>query len=137
VDTGAEDMAGRANVVRVVVGEPAASDHSYATTEVLLEAMSMTLIPGVWPSVLAALIAEGAKGAWLSPILMKKGRSARTLHVLASIERDDALQRVMIARTSTIGVLRIKVGKYALARRLIPVDIPGGAVQIKVASRMT
>ena len=133
VDAGAGDMAGRANVVRVVVGEPAGSDHSYATTEVVLEANVDDLDPRVWPSVLAALIAEGANDAWLSPILMKKGRPAHTLHVLASIERVDALQRVMIAHTSTISVRRIKVGKYALARRLIPVDIPGGAVQIKVA----
>lgn len=133
IGAGARDTAGRANVVRVVVGEPAASNNLYATSEVVLEANVDDVDPRVWPSVLAALMSEGANDAWLTPILMKNGRPAHTLHVLAANERVEGLQRVIFAHTSTMGLRRILVSKYALARTLIPVQIAGGTVRIKLA----
>ena len=81
IGAGARDTAGRANVVRVVVGAP---DGAAPTTSEMwvLETNVDDLDPRLWPTVLSALLAAGAADAWLVPILMKKGRPAHTLCVL-------------------------------------------------------
>lgn len=142
VGAGSRDPAGRANVVRVVVGEAAAAATAAAAgpdadepadVAVVIEANIDDLDPRLWPGVLAALLAAGASDAWLSPIVMKKGRPAHTLHVLAPTERMTALRHVVLEQTTTMGVRETAVRKYALPRAWVPVEIPGGSVRVKVA----
>jgi uncharacterized protein (TIGR00299 family) protein len=129
---GSRDTAGRPNVLRVVLGEPAAPGESDGA--MVLEANVDDLDPRVWPGVLAALLAAGASDAWLTPILMKKGRPAHTLSALASPHVVDAVRRVMFTESSTIGVREHRVGKRALDRETRTVRVDGVEVRVKVAS---
>jgi pyridinium-3,5-bisthiocarboxylic acid mononucleotide nickel chelatase len=137
VGAGSRDIAGRANVVRVVLGEPAllSTDGETTSSIVTLAANVDDLDPRVWPSVLSALLQAGASDAWLAPILMKKGRPAHTLHVLAPDDRAAVLRRLIMDQTSTIGVREMSGRKYALPRTWITVELSGGAVRLKVAHR--
>jgi pyridinium-3,5-bisthiocarboxylic acid mononucleotide nickel chelatase len=132
---GSRDTAGRPNVLRVVVGEPGSDlDAGSPVDAVVLEANVDDLDPRVWPGVLAALLAAGASDAWLTPILMKKGRPAHTLSALASPQAVDAVRRVIFTESSTIGVREHRVGKRALGRETRTVRVDGVEVRVKVAS---
>ncbi|WP_034090686.1 nickel pincer cofactor biosynthesis protein LarC [Streptacidiphilus albus] len=134
VGAGTRDTPGRPNVVRVVIGR---ADLSTAVTaEVVLEANVDDLDPRLWPGVLTALLEAGASDAWLTPILMKKGRPAHTLQVLAPPERVAALRELVFEQTSTIGVRETPVGKVALARTWVRCAVLGEeGLPVKVAHR--
>jgi uncharacterized protein (TIGR00299 family) protein len=129
---GSRDTAGRPNVLRVVLGEPVTSEGDGGDA-VVLEANVDDLDPRVWPGVLTALLSAGASDAWLTPILMKKGRPAHTLSALAPPQVVDAVRRVMFTESSTIGVREHRVGKRALARETRTVRVDGAEVRVKVA----
>jgi uncharacterized protein (DUF111 family) len=105
------------------------------TTELVIEANVDDLDPRLWPGVLDALMAAGAADAWVSPITMKKGRPAHTVHVLCRPDRRDAVHDVIFTQTSTIGVREHEVAKTALARQTRQIDVDGQPVGVKVALR--
>jgi len=124
------------NVLRVLVGtaEEAAPDVATPLDQaVVLEANVDDLDPRLWPGVLSALLAAGASDAWLTPILMKKGRPAHTLSVLTSPERLADVRSVVYAESSTIGMRVHRVGKDALEREVVEVVVRGRTVRVKLA----
>ena len=134
VGAGTRDTPGRPNVVRVVVGR--ADTSTAVATEAVLEANIDDLDPRLWPGVLTALLEAGASDAWLSPILMKKGRPAHTLHVLAPRERVAVLRELVFQQTSTIGVREAAVSKVALDRSWVRCTVLGDEqLPVKVAHR--
>ncbi|GII22628.1 nickel pincer cofactor biosynthesis protein LarC [Planosporangium mesophilum] len=137
VGAGTRDVPGRANVVRVVVGEPESGwpPEDAAEDAVVLRANVDDLDPRVWPGVLATLLDAGASDAWLVPILMKKGRPAHTLHVLAPPERTDRLRDLMFTHTTTLGVRESPVRKTALDRCVLEVAVGDGHLPVKVGHR--
>ena len=130
VGAGGRDPEELPNVVRLVLGEP----HEPASSgPVVLESNVDDLDPRLWPGVLDALFAAGASDAWLTPIVMKKGRPA---HMLSALCRPDAVRTVegtLFATTSTIGVRIVPVHKRALERSQTSIEVLGGRVGVKVA----
>ena len=118
-----------ANVLRLVVGQPQAAPGPVA---VVLEANIDDLDPRIWPGVLAALMDAGADDAWLTPVLMKKGRPAHVLSLLCAPDRLELLRRLVLTETSTLGVRTHDVGKHPLPRRSTTVDVDGCAVRVKL-----
>jgi uncharacterized protein (TIGR00299 family) protein len=127
---GGRDPAELPNVVRLVLGSP---DEPTPAGAVVLEANVDDLDPRLWPGVLDALFAAGASDAWLTPILMKKGRPAHTLSVLCRPETVPAVQRAVFGATSSIGLRVVPVGKVALERAQASVDVLDGRVGVKIA----
>lgn len=118
------------NVVRLVLGEPAEPQGS---GPVVLETNVDDLDPRLWPGILDSLFAAGASDAWLTPILMKKGRPAHTLSALCRPEVVADVQAAVFASTSTIGMRVVPVGKVALERLQATVEVLGSRVGVKVA----
>lgn len=131
VGAGARDPEGHANVLRLLTG--AATPESRPGDPVLIECNVDDLDPRVWPQVIAALLETGAGDAWLTPILMKKGRPAHTLSALVSAERASDVRAAIFRHTSTIGVREVSLRKHALHRELATVDVDGQPVAVKLA----
>ena len=126
---GTRDPAGRADVVRLVVGEGQAADPPGA---LLLESTVDDLDPRVWPLVLAALLDAGAHDAWLTPVLMKKGRPGHVVAALAPPAAAAAVREVLFRQTTTLGVRETVVGRTVLDREFRQVDVAGQPVAVKL-----
>jgi uncharacterized protein (TIGR00299 family) protein len=136
VGAGGRDPEGHANVLRLLLGEDVQGAHEptrATTSPVLLETNVDDLDPRLWPVVIAALLEAGASDAWLTPILMKKGRPAHTLSVLVAADRADVVRREIHRQTSSIGLRELPVGKHELDREMTTVEIGGHTVAVKVA----
>jgi pyridinium-3,5-bisthiocarboxylic acid mononucleotide nickel chelatase len=129
VGAGGRDPAELPNVLRLVLGESALP----RTAALVLETNVDDLDPRLWPDVLDRLFAAGASDAWLTPILMKKGRPAHTLHALCPLGTVEAVRAEIFRRTSTLGVREIPVGKTALERETGSVTVGGERIATKLA----
>jgi hypothetical protein len=134
VGAGARDPVGHTNVLRLLVGGATDATPAHGVdSPLLLEANIDDLDPRLWPEVLAALLVAGASDAWLTPILMKKGRPAHTLSALVPSGRAGAVRTAMFEQTSTIGLREITIGKTALERSMRTVQVDGHDVHVKLA----
>jgi uncharacterized protein (DUF111 family) len=118
-------------VLRLVIGT--STDSTSETGALVIEANVDDLDPRLWPDVIGALLDAGASDAWLTPILMKKGRPAHTLHVLVSADAAETVRREIFRQTSTIGVREQVFAKHALDREFVQVDVGGHVVSVKLA----
>ncbi|WP_270888233.1 nickel pincer cofactor biosynthesis protein LarC [Pedococcus sp. 5OH_020] len=153
VGAGSKDTPGRPNVVRVVrgplaVAEPAgartgapagvaAAGHGSGLDQerlLVLEANVDDLDPRVWPEVLALLLDAGAADAWLTPILMKKGRPAHTLSVLCHAGSREGLRELVFRQTTTFGIREHPVARTTLRRDWRPVSVRGHTVRVKIST---
>ena len=136
VGAGTRDPAERANVVRVLVGTvPKPPSDNLQQELVLLEANVDDLDPRLWPGVLSGLLERGAADAWLTPIVMKKGRPAHTLSVLCAAELAEALRERIFRDTSTLGIRHSSWGRVALERAFVEVPVDGDRVAVKIGHR--
>jgi uncharacterized protein (DUF111 family) len=88
------------------------------------------------------LLSNGALDAWVTPIVMKKGRAAHTLHCLCSdsdIHKSLELLELMFRHTTTLGVrINRDVERAALRRSFASVQTPyldqerQGMVDVKI-----
>ena len=134
VGAGGRDPEGHANVLRLLVGAPVADAADDGADDLLvLETNVDDLDPRVWPEVITAVLAAGALDAWLTPILMKKGRPAHTFRAL--VRPDDAaeVRRTVFRETSTIGIRTSRVERHALPRETTSVLVGGLEVPVKVS----
>ena len=133
IGAGGRDPDTHANVLRILVGPQIGTAAGRDQRPRLIESNIDDLDPRVWPSVIAALLDAGASDAWLTPILMKKGRPAHTLSVLTSSARADEVRSAIWRHTSTIGVREVPLDKHALAREIVSVEVAGHAIDVKLA----
>jgi uncharacterized protein (TIGR00299 family) protein len=121
------------NVVRVLIGETAApaADETLLQIEANIDDMS----PELLPHAIETLLAAGAADAWVTPVLMKKGRPGYVLAALVpSLERDRVVD-VFLRETTTFGVRMHAVSRDVLDRAWLEVEVAGHTLRVKTGGR--
>ncbi|MFL3656798.1 MAG: nickel pincer cofactor biosynthesis protein LarC [Opitutales bacterium] len=116
------------NVLRLSLCE------SIATTgELLLIQTNIDDMPGelLGSDLLDLLLEAGAKDAWVSPIVMKRGRPAFKLEALCTQSEKDQVSAAILENTSTIGLRYLPVTRRELERRTTVLDTEWGSVDSK------
>ena len=79
-----------------------------------------------------ALLDAGAADVWITPIVMKKGRPAHKVSVLADPALATALRRTLTTATGSLGVRGTSVERWPEPRTMDEVEVEGLAVRVKV-----
>ena len=117
------------NALRVWLGE---REYAPGDGELLLETNIDDMNPQFYEPLLERLFSAGALDVWLTPITMKKGRPATTVSVLVAADRRAALEEVLIAHTTTLGIRASGVDRVKAPRRFERVATRWGEVQVKL-----
>jgi|WetSurMetagenome_2_1015567.scaffolds.fasta_scaffold44212_2 pyridinium-3,5-bisthiocarboxylic acid mononucleotide nickel chelatase len=130
---GTKELEDVPNLLRVVVGE--LQQPSGREEMMVVETNIDDMNPQVYPYVLEKLLASGAVDAYLTPVIMKKGRPGIVLSVLTGRPQLDAIVGILTLHTSTIGVRIHPVGRRTLPRRAVEVHTSYGPVRAKAVIR--
>lgn len=124
----------RPNVLRVLIGELAdeSAEHDQV---VVLEAQVDDATGQMLAFACQRLLDAAALDAWLTPILMKKGRPGHLLGVLCRPQDADRLEDLLLAETTTFGVRRHASTRSKLAREAVEVETAFGSIRLKVGRR--
>ena len=129
---GTAELDGLPNVTQAVVGE-AITARDAGQPLVLVEANVDDATGETMAHAVEALLDAGAHDAWITPIVMKKGRPAFTISALTDPPRQNAIAAVLAAETGSLGVRALEVRRWATSRSIDAVDVDGQPVRIKVS----
>ena len=82
----------------------------------------------------AELLEAGAHDAWLSPVVMKKGRPGSVVHVLCDPSGAHRLRAILRAETGTLGVRASTAERWPAARTFDSVEVDGNLIRMKVSA---
>jgi pyridinium-3,5-bisthiocarboxylic acid mononucleotide nickel chelatase len=135
-----------ANILRIRVGEEAQfqrGEVSFSTDVVpgtiqepacVLESNLDDMTPEWSAYVITKLMDLGAMDAWMTPIMMKKGRAATQLQVLCAPADKKKFVEAILRETSTLGVRYYSVEKSMWKRSFQTVKTTYGPIRIKLAT---
>ncbi|MHB1711333.1 MAG: nickel pincer cofactor biosynthesis protein LarC [Acidimicrobiales bacterium] len=81
----------------------------------------------------AMLLEAGAHDAWLSPVVMKKGRPGSVVHVLCDPSNCARLRAVLRDETGSLGVRGTTAERWPSARTFDTVEVDGNLIRMKVS----
>jgi pyridinium-3,5-bisthiocarboxylic acid mononucleotide nickel chelatase len=132
---GMADLPSQANVLRMFVGESVPQDGTALVADEtisIIEASVDDLNPQVYAYFAERAMAAGALDVTSAPLQMKKGRPGQLISVQAPPERAEALVDLLFQETTTIGVRTWEARRRVLAREMVSVQTPYGAIPVKV-----
>ena len=128
---GSRDLDEVPNLLRVEIGDSDALLQKDALN--LIETNIDDMTPEIYGYLIERLLAGGARDAYLTPVIMKKGRPGVVLSVLADPERTQSATDLIFRETTTLGVRIRRVERQTVSRRTEVVETAFGPVTVKVA----
>lgn len=129
--SGTRDLPDRPNVLRAILGE---SDEAAGETEpiTVIEANIDDMNPELYPALVEAALASGARDAFITPIVGKKGRPACLATVLCDPAKTQELTACLFRHSTTLGVRMRTEQRVCLRREWKVAKTPWGDVRVKV-----
>ncbi len=122
----------RANCVRAFLGDSQSQLEQITRLECNLDDMTGEEIGFA----MEQLFSAGARDVYTQPIGMKKSRPGIMLSVICLPDDADRIAAVMMKHTTTLGIRRQDMSRYALDRSIETVDTAYGPARVKTASGM-
>lgn len=121
------------NCTQVIIGT--AADAAFAAGHPVLE-LSANLDDATGETLahtVDALMEAGALDAWITPIVMKKGRPGHIVSALADTALSGQVADVMMRETGTLGVRGRPVERWLADRAVGAVSLDGHSIRVKVS----
>jgi pyridinium-3,5-bisthiocarboxylic acid mononucleotide nickel chelatase len=137
---GTRELPERVNAVQLVLGDATVADPTGTGDGQPMVELAVNVDDATGEQLahaLSQLIDAGAADAWLTPIIMKKGRPGHVVSVLADQALVPALSTVLTTETGSLGVRSRPVDRWPTARHFDSVDVDGHPVRIKVTPART
>ncbi|ADO69028.1 nickel pincer cofactor biosynthesis protein LarC [Stigmatella aurantiaca] len=130
---GTKDFKDRPNVLRASLGR--AEARAEGLWEVAANLDDST--PQLLGHLVERLLDHGALDAWVTPVVMKKGRPGHLLGVLVEGGKRETVVDLVLRESTTLGVRFHQVERHALERDWVEVETPWGRVRVKRGLRGT
>ena len=128
---GSRDLDALPNVTQVVIGD-GAEERTGGQPVVLLEVNVDDATGETIAHALGELLAAGAHDAWVTPILMKKGRPAHTVSALCDPSLTQQIAGVLTRETGSLGVRGSTLERWPAPRVTDEVEVEGVPIRVKV-----
>jgi uncharacterized protein (DUF111 family) len=129
---GAAELDTLPNCTQVVLGCPTEVRTGAGQPVTVLEANLDDATGEQLASAIASLIEQGALDAWVTPVVMKKGRPGHSVHVLCDPAHAERLADVVRRTTGSFGVRALAGERWPESRRVEEVIVDGERVRVKV-----
>jgi uncharacterized protein (TIGR00299 family) protein len=129
---GTRDIDERPNVTQVVIGDAMAAQQP-GQPVLLLETNVDDATGETLAHTITALLEAGAHDAWVTPIVMKKGRPAHTVSVLCEPAIAEHVAGVLRAETGSLGVRGATLERWPSSRDEATVVVDGLPIRVKVS----
>ena len=129
------------NVLRVMLVEEADKqtistkyyNNEDETVEQIIECNIDDMNPELYEYIIDQFFNEGALDAYITPIIMKKGRPSVKISILCEKDKAIRMKEILFRETTTLGVRSFKVDKTKLKRKFIKVNTSFGEITVKEA----
>jgi uncharacterized protein (DUF111 family) len=133
--SGTKDLHDRPNVLRVAIGEAAEAPSAGETeTIVVMEANLDDMNPELYPPLMSSLLDAGARDAFVTPIVGKKGRPGHLVTVLCDDAQVRPVAAALFRGSKTLGVRMRTERRLCLERAWRTVRTPWGEVRVKTGT---
>lgn len=132
---GNKEIAGIPNVLRLITGKDAAQPFIFSTKDfvMVIETNIDDMNPQIYEDVTEKLFAAGALDVTLENIIMKKGRPAMKLSIIAEEKDLGILAKILFENTTTIGIRFYNVCRITLKREIKTIKTELGKIRIKIS----
>jgi uncharacterized protein (TIGR00299 family) protein len=126
---GDRELPDRPNLLRLIVGRSA--DPGVADEVEVITTNIDDMNPQFYEYVMDRLFSLGALDVMLTPVIMKKGRPATVLTVIAHVPESGQIIGAVLSETTSIGLRVHRERRVKLGRRVETIETELGAIRVK------